>query len=51
MQLFELHLEAVWVHAGHDVYPGVVEQPPELVLQKFPSEANPMVRNHGEGPY
>ena len=28
--------------------------PPEesrLVLQKVPSEANPKVRNHGEGPY
>ena len=23
----------------------------ELVLQKVPSEANPKVRNHGEGPY
>ena len=22
-----------------------------LVLQKVPSEANPKVRNHGEGPY
>ena len=22
-----------------------------IVLQKFPSEANPKVRNHGEGPY
>ena len=25
--------------------------PPGLVLQKNPSEANPKVRNHGEGPY
>ena len=24
---------------------------PVLVLQKVPSEANPKVRNHGEGPY
>ena len=23
----------------------------EVVLQKVPSEANPKVRNHGEGPY
>ena len=23
----------------------------QLVLQKVPSEANPKVRNHGEGPY
>ena len=23
----------------------------DLVLQKVPSEANPKVRNHGEGPY
>ena len=32
----------------------VVHQSPEplaLVLQKGPSEANPKVRNHGEGPY
>ena len=25
--------------------------PNRLVLQKVPSEANPKVRNHGEGPY
>ena len=25
--------------------------PPGLVLQKNPSEANPKVHNHGEGPY
>ena len=24
---------------------------PPVVLQKVPSEANPKVRNHGEGPY
>ena len=24
---------------------------PGLVLQKVPSEGNPKVRNHGEGPY
>ena len=24
---------------------------PVVVLQKVPSEANPKVRNHGEGPY
>ena len=25
--------------------------PRRIVLQKVPSEANPKVRNHGEGPY
>ena len=30
-------------HVGYLVY--------LLVLQKVPSEANPKVRNHGEGPY
>ena len=32
---------------------GLVRSPAglALVLQKVPSEANPKVRNHGEGPY
>ena len=27
------HLKAVWVHAGHDVDPGVVQQPPDVVVR------------------
>ena len=38
--------EASWRH-GHMM----TTQPQYVVLQKVPSEANPKVRNHGEGPY
>ena len=30
---------------------GAAVAQPAVVLQKVPSEANPKVRNHGEGPY
>ena len=42
---------------GHEGGDGVVRgqdlrpAQSQLVLQKVPSEANPKVRNHGEGPY
>ena len=36
------------VLAGGQSWPGAGTG---LVLQKVPSEANPKVRNHGEGPY
>ena len=42
------------VEAGlqHPETPGAqCHDDPLLVLQKVPSEANPKVRNHGEGPY
>ena len=31
--------------------PGLLSSEWRIVLQKVPSEANPKVRNHGEGPY
>ena len=52
-----LHLAADVEAGGHlpaaPPEPGqeAAQEPPGLVLQKVPSEANPKVRNHGEGPY
>ena len=27
------YLKSIRVHAGHDVYPGVVQQPPDVVVR------------------
>ena len=43
-----LHQPRELHRVGRDDGAGVALQ---LVLQKGPSEANPKVRNHGEGPY
>ena len=45
-----LHWEKPWLPLeGKDMQFNY--QRMEVVLQKVPSEANPKVRNHGEGPY
>ena len=53
LHLYPLVVPQVGAHvsdAGVHLVPGV-QHVSRLVLQKVPSEANPKVRNHGEGPY
>ena len=45
------HWPVVSISARTTPRHGAASSQCSLVLQKVPSEANPKVRNHGEGPY
>ena len=51
VHLLQTKLHALLSGAGLSTLLDLNKATLSLVLQKVPSEANPRVRNHGEGPY